>query len=556
MAAATNSETGGVMPSPAGADPSVFAPLLRPLFRALWVAGAVSNVGTWVQNVGAAWLVAESSSSGLMVALVQAAASLPVFLLALPAGALADIVDRRRLLIGAQAWMLAVASALAAVTYLGLATPWVLLATTFLLGLGVALSGPAWQAVVPEVVPRAEVPATVALNSASLNLGRAVGPALGGVLVAAAGAGAAFLFNAASFVGLLVVLAWWARPKEQSVLPAERFAGAMRAGLRFVRHSPPFRAVLVRAGVFVIGGSGLWALLPVVTREDPSRGPAAYGLLLGCLGAGAVAGLALLSPLQRRLGHGSLVSFGSAAFALATVGVAWVPSFAVWCALLVPAGAVWLLVLTRLNAAAQAAPPRWVRARALAVYLLMFFGGMAGGSVLWGFAADRIGTAWALTAAACWLVVGVAAGLRFPLPEGGEDHEPSGHWPEPVILPSLTTEGGPVVVTVEYRINPAREAEFLAALRPLREARLRGGAIRWDVLRDAADEGRFLEVFMAESWLDHLRHHERVSEADRFVQDRVRAYHLGESPPTVTHLIGADVRATSSERGLDNTEEG
>ena len=531
---------------------SPYTPLRRQLFRWLWVASLTSNVGTWMQNVGAAWLMTDLAASPLLVALVQAATNLPVFVLAIPAGALADIVDRRRLLLVAQSWMLLVAAALAAVTFAGQMTPWVLLAMTFLLGLGSALNAPAWQAITPEVVPREEVPAAVALGGVSMNVARAVGPALGGLLVAAAGPGATFLFNALSFLGVLFVLGRWRRPRETSALPAERFVGAMRGGLRFVRHAPPFRAVLVRAAAFVVGASSLLALLPVLMRERTNLGPAYFGILLGFFGAGAVTAVVLLPRLQRWLDAGRTVTVGTVAIAAVAVAVAWLPSYPLWCALLVIAGAAWIAALTRLNAAAQAAAPRWVRARALAVYLLVFYGGIAAGSILWGFVAGRAGVALSLTASAAWLAAGLLTAVRYRLPQGeGADLEPSRHWPEMAGVPGVEPERGPVMVTVEYRIDPARAAEFLDAIRALRDARLRDGVFRWDVFQDAADPGRVVEVFLVESWVEHLRQHERVTEADRVVQERLRAFHQGSSPPTVTHLVAGLHRTSEPTPGTE-----
>ncbi|MBV8089284.1 MAG: MFS transporter, partial [Alphaproteobacteria bacterium] len=260
---------------------SPYTPLRRQLFRWLWIASLVGYIGDWVQNVGAAWLMTDLSASALMVSLVQAASNLPYFFLAVPAGALADIVDRRRLLLVTQGWMLLVAAALAAITLTGHITPWLLLSMTLLLGVGSAFNDPAWEATPPELVPKDEVPAAVALDGVSVNVGRVIGPALGGLLVAAAGAGAAFLLNALSFVGFLAVLMSWRRSPQASVLPAERWVGAMRAGLRYIRHAPALQAVIVRALLFVVGGSSLWALLPLVARADPTRGPAQYGILLG-----------------------------------------------------------------------------------------------------------------------------------------------------------------------------------------------------------------------------------------------------------------------------------
>src|SRR3954471_12726247 len=389
-------DTQAPAPRSEGNVPSAYAPLRRALFRWLWIASLTSNIGTWMQNVGAAWLMTGLSASPLMVALVQAATNLPFFVLAVPAGALADIVDRRRLLLVAQSWMLLVAVALAAVTFAGQMTPWLLLGMTFLLGLGSALNSPAWQATTPELVPREEVPAAVALGGVSMNVARAVGPALGGLLVAAAGPGATFLLNALSFLGVLFVVAQWRRPEEPSALPAERLLGAMRSGLRFVRHAPPFRAVLIRAIAFVVGSSSLLALLPVLMKQDTSLGPAHYGILLGCFGAGAVISVVLLPKLLRGLDADRTVTVGTIALAALTLAVAWLPYYPLWCVFLVIAGAAWLASLTRLNSSAQAAVPRWVRARALAVYLLVFFGGMAVGSVLWGFVADQAGVSQSL----------------------------------------------------------------------------------------------------------------------------------------------------------------
>jgi MFS family permease len=395
MAETNPSHTEGSAPPPPLSNRvvvSAYAPLQHRLFRWLFIASVASNIGTWMQNVGAAWLMTDLSASPLLVGLVQTATNLPVFILAIPAGALADIMDRRRLLIVSQAWMLVVALVLAGVTFAGTLTPWLLLALTFLLGLGFALSAPAWLAITPELVPREEIPAAIALNGVSMNAARAVGPALGGMVVAAASPAAAFLLNAVSFVGIMVVLAVWRPSQQASVLPAETLMGAMRLGMRHVRHSPALRAVLIRATTFIIGASGLWALLPIVTKEDPTRGALDYGILLGCLGIGAVAGGAVLPTLRHRLGPNLVVTGATVVFAGVTLILAWVPSFVAWCIAFLAGGAAWLWCLTTLNAIAQTAVPRWVQARAVAVYLLVFFGGMAMGGVLWGIVADHVGT--------------------------------------------------------------------------------------------------------------------------------------------------------------------
>jgi MFS family permease len=490
-----------------------------------------------MQNVGAAWLMTDLAASPFMVALVQAATNLPFFILAIPAGALADIVDRRRLLLVAQSWMLMVALALAVISFGGQMTPWLLLALTFLLGLGSALNAPAWQATTPDLVSREDIPAAVALAGISVNGARAIGPALGGLMVATAGAAATFFFNAVSFLGVLFVLARWRRAEETSALPAERFVGAVRAGLRYVRHAPSFRAVLLRTMAFVSGGSSLLALLPILIKQDASMGPAHYGILLGCFGGGAVVAVEFLPALVKRAGVERTVTAAFLTLAAMTLGVAWLAYFSLRCLLVLIAGAAWLSALTRLNATAQAALPRWVRARGLAVYLVAFYGGMAAGSILWGFVADRAGVTLALTASAACMVVGLFTTTRFRLPEGeGADLEPSRHWPE-MTAPGMELDRGPVVVTVEYCIDPARAGEFVDATRALRAARLRDGAFRWDLFQDAADPARVVEIFLVESWVEHLRQHERVTEADRVIQERLLTMHQANTPPTVTHLV-------------------
>jgi MFS family permease len=536
---------GATAVSPGTGDASAYAPLRRPVFRALWTASLASNLGTWLQNVGAGWLMTGLTPLPLMAALVQAATTLPVFLLALPAGALADVIDRRRLLLAAQGWMLLAAAALAAVTAAGVVTPWLLLALTFALGLGFALNAPAWQAVVPELVPRAEVPAAVALNGVSVNASRAVGPALGGVLVAAAGPGAAFLLNALSFVAVLWVLFRWDRPAAAGALPAERLVGAMRAGVRYVRYAPAFRAVLIRSAAFVSGAAGLWALLPTVARDHGDWGPAGYGVMLGSLGAGAVLGTLLLPSVRRGKSADVVVAGGTVLFAACAAGVALLPALWVRCLLLLPAGAAWLAALTTLSSSAQSLLPAWVRARALSVYLLVFYGGMAAGSVLWGAVAGPLGVPLALLASAGWTAVALLAGLRYRLPAGPPPAvEPSRHWPEAPALPVAEYERGPVLVTVEYRVPADRVAEFRAAAGPLRAARLRDGAIRWDLFQDAEDTERLVEVFLVESWLGHLRQHERVTDEDWAHVAAARALHAGDHPPRVTHLVAASLSRT------------
>ena len=396
--------------------PSPWSPLRLSLFRALWVAAVASNVGTWMHNVGAEWLMTTLAPTPIMVALMQTAENSPTFLLALPGGALADIVDRRRLLLFTQTWMLVAAVALGVLTLTGLTTPWVLLTLTFMLGLGAALNAPAWQAIVPELVPRTELPLAVSLNSVAFNIARAVGPALGGLLVAAIGSWAVFFLNSLSFVGVIYVLYRWRREPVESISPTERVMGAMRAGLRYARHAPELRAVLVRTVVFVSCASALWALLPLLARQELGMGALGYGVLLGGLGAGAIVGAFVLPKARRSLSTNALVGCGTLLFAAATAALAYVHAFALLCAAMVFGGVAWMTTMSSFNIGVQTVVPEWVRARALAVYLLSFFGTMAAGSAVWGAVAERAGVPPALLCASAGLVTGLAAAPLFPTP--------------------------------------------------------------------------------------------------------------------------------------------
>ena len=481
--------------------------------------------------------------SATVVALVQAATSLPMFLLALPAGALADVVDRRRLLLVTQGWMALCAGALALATALGVITPGALLLFTCLLGLGAALNAPAWQAIQPELVAREDLPAAVTLGSISFNIARAAGPALGGLLVATAGSEATFALNALSYLGVIVVLARWRRQPEESMLPAESLLGAMQAGLRYVRHAPEVLTVLLRGGVFVLCGSAVWALLPVVASSELGSGPTGYGLLLAALGLGAVAAAMALPRLRRRASPGALLAAAVLVFAGATAILGLARAFLPIASGLLLGGGAWLTLLSGFNVSLQTVVPGWVRARALSVYLLAFYAGLTGGSALWGALAERCGLQTALLASAAGQVLGLLATVRFPLRSGeGLNLAPSRQWPVPIIVHDLEPDRGPVLVTVQYQVDPARAAEFAAALQEVRRIRLRDGAYQWGLFVDAAVAHRYVEVFVVRSWVEHLRQHERVTWADRDLEERARAFHTGDGPPVVHHLI--------AERGL------
>lgn len=397
------------------AERGAWSPLRHSLFRAMWIASVASNIGTWMHTVGASWLMTTLAASPLLVALVQTATTLPVFLLGLPAGVMADLVDRRRLLIFTQSWMLAVAAVLGVLVMFGAVGPWWLLSLTFALGVGSAMNGPAWAAAIPELVPRDELPAAVALNSVGFNIARAVGPALGGIVMASSGAGAVFMANALSFLGVIVVLWSWKERPPAVREPGTRFRDAMREGLVYVRGARSFHAVLARAGMFSLAGSALWAMLPVVARDEMKSTSLGYGILLGCLGAGSVVGAAALAPVRSRYSVDRIVAVGVVLFAIATVGLASMKTLALAAPAMVLGGVAWITVMSSFNVCAQTTPPQWMRARALAFYLLVFQGSLAVGSGMWGEIARHLGVRAALFLAAAAMIAGLAAGWRMKL---------------------------------------------------------------------------------------------------------------------------------------------
>lgn len=513
-------------------------PLATPLFRALWLATIVSNIGTWMNDVGSSWLMTSLSPSPLWVAMVQAATTLPMFLFALPGGALADVVDRRKLLMVSQVLILIGAASLATTTHLGLTTPLVLLALTSVMGLGAALSAPAFQAIVPELVEKPALADAISLNSLGVNIARAIGPALGGVIVALAGPAAVYALNAVSILAVLAVLYGWRREPRVAGLPPEHFFGALKAGYRYARHAPALQLVLVRSVAFFLFSSALWALLPLVGRRELGLDAAGYGALLGCMGFGAIIGALILSRLRKHVGANRLSIGASLLFAAATLGLAHAGNAWIAGVVMVAAGLAWITMLSALNVAAQMAGPAWVKARALAVYLLVFQGAMTVGSLLWGALASRTDIATALGVAAVALVFATASALRFRLPAANDiDLTPSGHWAEPEVVGTATPNRGPVMILIEYRVDPGHLLEFVHELHALETVRRRDGAVDWNVFEDAAEDGLVIEMFSVASWLEHMRQHQRATAADREAHDRIRGLHIGASPPVVRHWI-------------------
>lgn len=527
---------------------SAWAPLKHTAFAVIWSAAVFSAIGTWMHEVAAGWLMTQLAPEPFMVAMVQAATTLPVFLLALPAGAISDIVDRRWLLLAVSIFLAAVTFGLAGVVIEGGMTPWHLLAFTLAAGMGAAFSGPAWQAVIPKLVPRLELQPAVSLISVGSNIARALGPALGGLLIGAFSVAVPFLVNAVAFCVVAVALLWW-RPVKYTChdLPPEHVGNAVRSGLRFAFASRPLRDTLVRSVAFFLFASAAWALLPLIARQLLNGGAAFYGIMQASIGVGAIACAFALPKLKKAFGPNRLVLFGTIGAALAMALFAAVPFKAAGLAACLLAGASWIVVLSSLNTSAQLALPEWVRARGLSIFLMIFYGAMAAGSLAWGRIAEEIGIPYALLAAAGGAVLAAALTWRWKLYRGESlDMTPSMHWSLPVKPTEIEEDRGPVLVTVIHRVDPEDREKFLSLMHEARDARKRNGATSWSIYEDVENPGLYTENFTDVSWLEHLRHHNRVTESEKAYESRVRELQF-EGYPKVTHFVapmrGANVVA-------------
>jgi MFS family permease len=535
-ARAVMSSTNGT--SPSHKSGSLAAAFRHPVFAVIWTATLVSNVGAWMYSAASGWLMTSLNPDPLVVALVQTATTLPVFLFALPAGALADIFDKRKYLIVFEVLNTALCAVYATMVGFGLATPDNLLLFTFLIGAAGALTLPAWQSIVSQLVPKDDLTSAVAANSVGINISRALGPALGGAAIAGLGIVSPFWINAISNLGVLGALLWWRQSNSSNTsLPAERVGAAIVAGLRYARHSPPLRATLIKAAAFFLFASTYWALLPLLARTQIASGPELYGLLLGGIGAGAVGGAFVMPWLRAKFGPELMMTSGmvGTAVTLGLYGLAHDPTTALIASLL--AGVSWIAVVATLAVSAQVSLPDWVRGRGLALYTTTFFGCLTIGSTVWGKVAAVLGLPAAHFLAAAGVLAAIPLTWPWKLQAGtGVDLTPSMHWPAPITSYTIQHDRGPVLVTVEYRIQLQDWQEFLHALERLGHERRRDGAYRWGVFEDAADEGRIVETFLVASWIEHLRQHKRVTNADRLVQEYVERFNLGDGPK-VTHFI-------------------
>ena len=528
--------------------PAALAPLRHALFRSLWLANVTVSLGVWMQSTTAGWMMTSLSPNALMVSLVQAATVLPVFLFVLPAGALADIVNRKRLLLSTQSWMLLSAATLTGLTFFHHMTAWTLLALIFSLGTGIAMNGPAWGTVMVEAVPRADLVQAVALNGVGFNIARAVGPALGGLLLLAAGPSLTFGLNAISYLAVIGVLIGWKRPAPvPSANPPEHLLGAMKSGLRFVRHTPTVLAAMARAAIYFVSCSALWATLPLVVRQQLGLGAGSFGMLLGLMGVGGVTAGLLLPNARARFKRGQIVFYASllscAGMGLMSISRHWAPAALA----MLMFGVGWVMASSVAQASAQMASPAWVRSRALSVYQLSFNCALVIGTFFWGWLATQVSLSITLGTAACvGAVTAVAArlcdidsqegiaGKPVPAPEMPKA-EPEGV--SPALAPVIKTARGRVMESQHYRINPQDKDRFLHTMAELRDVRGRGGAVLWHLGEDVSDPDHWVELWWVENWTDHLREDSRHSDADREVLARALAFHNDGAPPPTRRFL-------------------
>jgi MFS family permease len=515
---------------------SAFAPLRRPVFRMLWLTWMAANTSMWMNDVAAAWLMTSLAPSPLWVALVQSAATLPVFLLGLPSGALADILDRRRYFMMTQLWVAAVASILCVTVMMGWMTAPLLLALTFANGVGLAMRWPVFAAIVPELVPRSQLPAALALNGVAMNASRIVGPLVAGAIIAAAGSAWVFVLNAALSLTAAFVIMRWRRVHKESPLGRERLASAMRVGVQFVWQSARMRAVLLRISLFFLHSTALLALLPLVARSLPGGAAGTFTILLAAMGAGAILAALLMVRIRALLSAQAMLLGGTALQSAGAVTVAFAPNIYVATPAMFFAGVAWITVANSLTVSAQMALPDWVRARGMSIYQMALMGSTAGGAALWGQIATWTNIHDSLAIAAASSIVLMALAQRLVVDRGiEEDLTPSHVFKVPHA--EAPPKSGRIQVNIEYHIDSARAAEFLELMQESRRSRMRQGALDWQLLRDLYDPGRFVEQITDESWTEHLRRFDRVTAADVQLRDRKLAFHIGAEPPLVTRLL-------------------
>ncbi|GAB37039.1 MFS transporter [Gordonia otitidis] len=522
---------------------SAWQPLKSSVFRNLFIAQLVSNIGLWMQSVGAQWYLVDQHAGPAVISLVQTASLAPTLLLSLVAGVLADSLDRKWLLVVMSVYSTAIGVLMAVLAFTGHLNPATLLILTFLLGAGAALSSPAFQAIQPELVPRDEIPDAASLGSVSVNAARAIGPALAGVIFSLGGAGTVFLLNAISYLAVVVALLMWKRSGQSSDIVPERLSDSLWVGLRYVAAAPIVRRILLRSALFAIPASALWALLPLIVAHSFHLGSSGYGLVLGVLGVGAMIGVALMPWMRQHLSSAAILALSALVFAIATIGAAFLP---LWpcLVLFLFAGIAWIATLTTLNAGAQLTLPQWVRARGMAAYLLVFMGSQGIGALIWGALGSAIGTRWALViAGVCLLLTAASVRLLPPSPVTGKlSRDLSMAWPVPTLIFEPDPDDGPVEVSAIYNVPANRHADFLAAMPAVARSRRRTGARNWHLYRSADEPDHYVEQFIVPSWSEYQRQHrERWTEYDHDNVARVLAM-TETGIPDERHLFSTDLR--------------
>ena len=520
------------------AGPPPDSPLRNPLFRMLWSVWITANLCMWMNDVAAAWLMTTLTTSPIMVALVTTASMLPVFLFGLPSGALADIVDRRRLFMVTQVWVAGVGLVACLLVFANAISPPLLIALTFANGIGLAQRWPVFAAIVPELVERRQLGAALALNAIAMNVSRIAGPVIAGAVIAAAGSAWVFLLNAFVSIGAALVLGRWKRAPKVNVLPGERFLGAIRVGVQHVRQSRTMRTALLRISLFFMQGAALPALLPLVARGLGAGDARSFTLLLACMGVGAIAAALNLSRLRERMSNDRLVTLCTLVHAAMMVLVSYAPNLFVAVPAMLVLGATWITVANTITLSAQLSLPDWVRARGMSIYQMAMMGSSAFGAALWGQVATWTEVHTSIVAASVAALVCLAYTRRLTL-EGAalEDHTPTDQIKSPDVALNIAPDDGPVIVTVEYRIPADNADAFRAVMQETRRSRLRQGVLSWELLRDTADTTLWVEHFIDETWADHLRRFERMTAADLGLRERRLALHVGEQAPVITRRI-------------------
>ncbi|MDQ8726388.1 MFS transporter [Bradyrhizobium sp. LHD-71] len=516
---------------------SIVAPLRFSVFRRIWVAGLLSNLGLLIQGVGAAWAMTLMTSSADMVALVQTAALMPTLLISIAAGAIADMHDRRIVALVGLTISLMSAATLSVLASIGLLSPYILLGFSFLIGTGMALFQPAWQASVNEQVPPETLPQAVALNGISFNIARSFGPAIGGVIVAAAGAMASFVVNALLYIPLIVVLLLWKRTVEPPRLPPERLTRAIVSGVRYIVHSPNLRTILSRTLLFGMIGSAVPALMPLLARDLLGGGARLYGIMLGAFGLGAVIGALNISTVRRTFAAETAVricSFIMGASVIVTALSPW--SILTACALVI-AGAVWMLAIALCNIGVQLSAPRWVAGRALAAFQASIAGGVALGSWIWGHVADGAGVGETLLLSGGVMLASPLIGFWLTMPTVGTPSDDAEALADPEVHLALTARSGPVVIEIEYRVDQARAREFHNLMQQVQLSRQRNGAYNWSIARDIADPELWTERYQCPTWLDYLRQRNRPTQSERALTQSAQEFHLGPEPVRIRRML-------------------